>query len=47
MQVNQEEVVMLQNNLVLQSEILGRYEQLKEVGAFSEVQYLNQQNNRC
>ena len=44
MQVNQEEMVMLENNLVLQSAILGRYEQLKAVGAFSEVQYLNQQN---
>lgn len=44
MQVNQEELVMLENNLVLHSEILERYEQLKAVGAFSEVQYLNQQN---
>ena len=44
MQVNQEEMVMLENNLVLQSAILERYEQLKAVGAFSEVQYLNQQN---
>ena len=44
MQMNQEEVLMLENNLVLQSEILDRYEQLKEVGAFSEVQYLNQRN---
>ena len=35
---------MLENNLVLQSAILERYEQLKAVGAFSEVQYLNQQN---
>ena len=35
---------MLENNLALQSEILYRYEQLKEVGAFSEVQYLNQRN---
>lgn len=44
MQMNQEEVLMLENNLMLQSEILDRYEQLKEVGAFSEVQYLNQRN---
>ena len=44
MQVNQEEMVMLENNLVLQSAILERYEQLIGVGAFSEVQYLNQQN---
>ena len=44
MQVKQEEMVMLENNLVLQSAILERYEQLKAVGAFSEVQYLNQQN---
>ena len=44
MEVNQEEMVMLENNLVLQSEILERFEQLKAVGAFSEVQYLNQQN---
>ena len=44
MQMNQEEVVMLENNLALQAEILGRYEQLQAAGAFSEVQYLNQQN---
>ena len=44
MQVNQEEVLMLGNSLMLQSEILERYRQLKEVGAFSEVQYLNQRN---
>tara|TARA_Y100001933_G_scaffold192714_1_gene192268 strand:- start:706 stop:1959 length:1254 start_codon:yes stop_codon:yes gene_type:complete len=44
MQVNQEEVLMLENNLALQIEILDRYEQLKEAGAFSEVQYLNQRN---
>ena len=44
MQMNQEEVLMLESNLVLQSEILGRYKNLKEVGAFSEVQYLNQSN---
>ena len=43
-QVNQEEILMLENNLMLQSEILNRYGQLKEVGAFSEVQYLNQKN---
>ena len=35
---------MLENNLALQIEILDRYEQLKEAGAFSEVQYLNQRN---
>ena len=44
MQMNQEEVLMLENNLTLQSEILDRYKHLKEVGAFSEVQYLNQSN---
>ena len=44
MQMNQEEVLMLESNLALQSEILGRYKHLKEVGAFSEVQYLNQSN---
>jgi len=44
MQMNQEEVLMLVDNLTLQSEILDRYEKLKEVGAFSEVQYLNQRN---
>ena len=44
MQMNQEQVMMLESNLTLQSEILDRYEQLKEVGAFSEVQYLNQRN---
>ena len=44
MKMNQEEVVMLENKLALQAEILGRYEQLQAAGAFSEVQYLNQQN---
>ena len=44
LQVNQEKILMLQNNLTLQSEILDRYKQLMEVGAFSEVQYLNQGN---
>ena len=44
MQMNQEEVLMLENNLALQAEILERYEQLQAAGAFSEVQYLNQQN---
>ena len=44
MQMNQEEVVMLENNLALQAEILERYEQLQAAGAFSEVQYLQQQN---
>ena len=44
MQMNQEEVVMLENNLALQAEILERYEQLNAAGAFSEVQYLQQQN---
>ena len=42
--VNQEEVQMLESNLALQSEILGRFEQLEAVGAFSEVQILSQQN---
>ena len=44
MQMNQEEVLMLEKNLALQAEILKRYEQLQAAGAFSEVQYLNQQN---
>ena len=44
MQVNQEEALMLKNNLKLQSEILKRYVMLKEIGAFSEIQYLNQRN---
>ena len=44
LQMNQEEVVMLENNLALQTEILDRYEQLQASGAFSKVQYLNQQN---
>ncbi len=44
MQVNQEEVLMLQSNLALQAEILGRFEQLEAAGAYSEVQILNQQN---
>ena len=44
MQMNKEEVVMLENNLTLQGEILERYEQLNAAGAFSEVQYLHQQN---
>ena len=35
---------MLEKNLMLQSEILDRYGRLQEVGAFSEVQYLNQRN---
>ena len=43
-QVKQEEILILKNNLVLHSEILSRYGQLKEFGAFSEVQYLNQEN---
>ena len=43
-QVNQEEVLMLESNLQLQTEILERFEQLQAAGAFSEVQYLNQQN---
>ena len=45
MNMNQEEVVMLENNLALQTEILGRCEQLKAIGAFSEVQYLNRQTS--
>ena len=44
LQVNQEEVLMLESNLQLQSEILKRFEQLNAAGAFSEVQLLNQQN---
>ena len=44
LQVNDEEVLMLQNNLELQSEILERYEQLERAGATSELQYLSQQN---
>ena len=44
MRVNQEEVIMLEKNLMLQSEILDRYGGVHEVGAFSEVQYLKQRN---
>ena len=44
LEASTEELVMLENKLEVQSEILGRYEQLKAVGAFSEVQYLKQQN---
>ena len=43
-QVNREEVKMLEKNLALQVQILERYMQLKAAGAFSEVQYLKQQN---
>ena len=43
-QVNREEILMLEKSLTLQSEILYRYKRLKEIGAFSEVQYLNQRN---
>ena len=42
--VNQEEVKMLEKNLALQVDILERYMQLEAAGAFSEVQYLKQQN---
>ena len=44
LRANQEEILMLKNNLELQSEILDRYALLKSAGAFSEVQYLNQKN---
>lgn len=44
MQVSQEELIMLENNLELQNKILMRYAQLNAVGAFSELQYLNQKN---
>ena len=44
LQINKEEVIVLENNLELQSEILNRYGQLEAAGAFSEVQYLNQKN---
>ena len=44
MQLNQAEVLTLENKLTLQSEILRRYGELNKVGAFSEVQYLNQRN---
>jgi len=44
LKVNQEEVLMLESNLVLQAEILERFEQLEAAGAYSEVQILNQQN---
>ena len=36
LQINQEEIAVLQNNLVLQTEILERYRQLEEAGAFSK-----------
>ena len=45
LQVNNEEVLMLENNLALQSEILERFEELEEAGATSELQYLSQQNS--
>ena len=45
LQVNNEEVLMLENNLALQSEILQRFEELEEAGATSELQYLSQQNS--
>ena len=44
MQVRHEELIMLGNNLELQNKILMRYEKLNAVGAFSEIQYLNQKN---
>jgi len=44
LQVNREEVLMLERNLVLQAEILERFEQLEAAGAYSEVQSLSQQN---
>ena len=44
LKVNQEEVLMLESNLVLQAEILERFELLEAAGAYSEVQILNQQN---
>ncbi len=44
LQVNDEEVLMLKNNLELQSEILERFEQLELAGATSELQYLSQKN---
>ena len=47
MQMNQEEVMMLENNLALQTEILDRYEQLQASGAFSKVQYLQSAKCRC
>ena len=42
--MNSAEVKMLEKNLVLQLEILERYEQLEEAGAASELQFLSQQN---
>ena len=44
LQVNDEEVLMLKNNLELQSEILERFVQLERAGATSELQYLSQKN---
>ena len=44
LKVNQEEVLMFESNLKLQAEILERFEQLEDAGAYSEVQILNQQN---
>ena len=43
-EMNSAEVKMLEKNLVLQLEILKRYEQLEEAGAASELQFLSQQN---
>lgn len=44
LQVNNAEVQMLENNLELQIEIMGRFQDLQKEGATSELQYLNQQN---
>ena len=44
-QVNQEEVSMLEKNLILQTEILERFQALEEAGAQSELQYLSQKNS--
>jgi hemolysin D len=44
LQLNQEEVTMLDQNLTLEQEILGRLKQLADEGASAELQYLQQRN---
>ena len=43
-EMNSAEILMLEKNLILQLEILDRYQQLEESGAASELQFLSQRN---
>ena len=43
-EMNNAEIQMLEKNLILQLEILDRYQQLEESGAASELQFLSQRN---